>query len=95
EPGIRRILLVDGPAVLGWRRWREQDLRFGLGLLRRALEAAMASGALPRQPPEVLAHLLAGALTDAAMVIGNSPRDVALRRDIERSLWRMLDPRSD
>jgi hypothetical protein len=29
------------------------------------------------------------------MVIGNSPRDVALRRDIERSLWRMLDPRSD
>src|SRR5690606_9621457 len=25
EPGVRRILLVDGPAVLGWQRWRELD----------------------------------------------------------------------
>jgi AcrR family transcriptional regulator len=25
RPTIRRILLVDGPVVLGWQRWREID----------------------------------------------------------------------
>jgi AcrR family transcriptional regulator len=90
EEGIRRIVLVDGPGVLGWKRWREMDLRFGLGLLRQALGAAMASGALPRQQPDILAHLLAGALIDAGMLIGNSPGDVALARNIEQSLWRLL-----
>jgi AcrR family transcriptional regulator len=25
EPERKRILLVDGPAVLGWQRWREID----------------------------------------------------------------------
>src|SRR5580704_8816457 len=24
-PGVTRILLVDGPAVLGWAKWREID----------------------------------------------------------------------
>src|ERR1700761_3768149 len=25
EPGTRRVLLIDGPAVIGWRKWREID----------------------------------------------------------------------
>jgi AcrR family transcriptional regulator len=90
DEGIRRIVLVDGPSVLGWKAWREMDLRFGLGLLRQALEAAMASGALPRQRSDILAHLLGGALIDGAMLIGNSPADVALQRAIEETVWRLL-----
>src|SRR5215472_5507520 len=28
EPPMRRILLVDGPAVVGWRKWREIDDKY-------------------------------------------------------------------
>src|SRR3974377_144148 len=39
-PAVRRILLVDGPAVIGWQRWREIDNRyFGAGA--RVAAAAM------------------------------------------------------
>jgi len=50
EPGYRRILLLDGPAVLGWYEWRSLDLEYGLGLLRRALEAAVATGQVETLP---------------------------------------------
>lgn len=30
-PEVQRILLIDGPAVLGWSRWRELESRYGLG----------------------------------------------------------------
>jgi len=28
---VRRVLLIDGPAVLGWDVWREIEARYGLG----------------------------------------------------------------
>ena len=65
---FRRVVIVDGPAVLGWEAWRELDHRhFGV-LLHGALAAAMEEGAIARQPIEPIAALLTGALTEAAMV---------------------------
>jgi AcrR family transcriptional regulator len=31
DPVVRRILLIDAPTVLGWRRWREIGGKPGLG----------------------------------------------------------------
>jgi AcrR family transcriptional regulator len=61
-----QIVLKDGPAVLGWERWREIDAEhFGRGI-RSALEAAMLQGLVATQPIEPLARLLLGAATEAA-----------------------------
>lgn len=70
EPGARQIVLLDAPAVLGWEKWREIDLRYGLGALRAALQAAMDAGEMRRRPIEPLTHMLLGALTEAAMMVG-------------------------
>jgi AcrR family transcriptional regulator len=67
EPQVRRIVLQDGPAVLGWARWREIDLRHFEGSLPRALEAAMEQGLIARGPIEPLSRVLQGAMTEAAM----------------------------
>ena len=40
EPEVRRIALLDGPAVLGWERWREVGMRHGLGLVKLAAHRA-------------------------------------------------------
>jgi AcrR family transcriptional regulator len=90
EPGVQRILLIDAPAVLGWPKWREMDAKYGLGLLKQALSAAMKAGLLQRQDADVLAHLLLGALTEAAMVIARSPSPAKSQKAAERALGSML-----
>jgi AcrR family transcriptional regulator len=64
---IGRIILRDGPAVLGWERWREIDARHFGGKMPRAIAAAMETGLIARQPVEPLARLLLGAVTEAAV----------------------------
>lgn len=62
----RRILLEDGPQVLGWARWRELDARHFAANLPRALERAMAEGLIAAGPVEPLARVLLGAITEAS-----------------------------
>jgi AcrR family transcriptional regulator len=62
-----QIILRDGPAVLGWERWREIDAQHFGGKFPRALAAAMEAGLIARQPIEPLARLLLGAVTEAAV----------------------------
>ena len=64
-----RIILRDGPAVLGWERWREIDARHFGGKFPRALTLAMDAGLIARQPVEPLARVLLGAVTEAAVAV--------------------------
>jgi len=58
--------------VLGWEQWREIDLKYGFGLMHGALEAAMEAGLIERQPVRALAHLLLGALDEAALLVARA-----------------------
>lgn len=91
EPDIRRILLIDGPSVLGWQAFRELDARHGLGLLSATLRAAVEEGATLPVPVDVLAHLLIGALTEGSMVIVHAADVDAARRDTVDAIRHMLD----
>lgn len=62
-----QVILRDGPAVLGWEKWRAIDARHFGGKIPRALAAAMEAGLIARQPVEPLARLLLGAVTEAAV----------------------------
>ena len=64
---IGQIILRDGPAVLGWERWREIDAQHFGGKFPLALAAAMEAGLIARQPVEPLSRLLLGAVTEAAV----------------------------
>jgi AcrR family transcriptional regulator len=72
EPAVQRIVLLEGPAVLGWETWREIEGRYSLGLLTGALQGLMDAGLIAAQPVEPLAHLLLGALSEAGMVIARA-----------------------
>ncbi|KQZ14173.1 TetR family transcriptional regulator [Mesorhizobium sp. Root554] len=76
-PGRTRLLLLDGPAVLGRAGMDEIDSRHGNRTLREGLVAAMRSGAIRKLPPDALTSLLAAAFDRAALAIdaGESPRD--------------------
>jgi AcrR family transcriptional regulator len=79
-PAYRQIILVDGPAVLGWQRWREIDEAHFGSMIPAALTAAIEQGLLTDQPVEPLARLLLGAASEAAAACAASedPRAVGL-----------------
>ena len=87
---LMQITLLDAPSVLGWAEWREIDERYGLGLVSAGLENAMAAGVFRRQEVRPLAHILMGALGEAAMLIANAPDPEAAREEIEGPLLELL-----
>src|SRR3954451_4831395 len=79
RPEVERIVLIDAPAVLGWETWREIGERYGLGAVIATLEFGMSSGALAAQPVRPLAHIIVGALDEAALYVTRAEdRDAAL-----------------
>lgn len=90
EPAIQRIILIDAPAVLGWERWREIGVRYGLGLTEAALLGAIKAGAIPAQPVRPLAHVLIGALDEAALYVTRAEDPVTARLEVGAVLARLV-----
>jgi AcrR family transcriptional regulator len=90
DPAVQRITLLDAPAVLGWQQWREIGARYGLGLVRDGLQAAMDQGLIARQPVEPLAHVMLGALDEAAMLVAQSGDEGRTREEVGRIVGRLL-----
>jgi AcrR family transcriptional regulator len=89
-PEVQRILLIDGPAVLGWQEWRALEESYGLGALRGLLDLAVSEKSLPVQRTEVLAHLLLAAIDEAALFIANAADPVAARVDAVAAVEQLL-----
>ena len=81
EPEVERIILLDAPAVLGWEAWRALAGRYGLGLVRLGLHSAMDAGAIVPQPIAPLAHILIGALDEAALYVAGAENPAAAREE--------------
>lgn len=90
EPELRRIALHEAPAVLGWERWREIGAANGLGLIEASLSAAVEAGEIRPVPVGPTAHLLLGALDEAAMLVARS-EDPASRAEVTSVLLILLD----
>jgi AcrR family transcriptional regulator len=71
-PRVQRIVLIDAPAVLGWDRWREVGMSYGLGVVEAMLAQAIADGVIPDQPTRPAAHVLLGALDEAALYVSRA-----------------------
>lgn len=91
EPAVRRITLQEGPAVLGWETWHEIDSAYFFGILASGVAEAVRAGQLARQPLEPLAHLLVGAITQAALVLARAEDPATARRELDRSFKRLID----
>lgn len=71
DPEVQRIVLLDGPAVLGDpSQWPSQNSC--LQVTRQAVEDLMSEGILKPVDPEAAARLISGAALNAAMWIAAS-----------------------
>jgi AcrR family transcriptional regulator len=87
---VQQILLIDGPAVLGWDQWRSLEAEYGLGVITAMLDAAVAQRVISRQPTVPLAHMLLAAVDEAALYIANAPDRRQAHQQARQSLTRLL-----
>jgi AcrR family transcriptional regulator len=91
DPSVRQIVLIDAPAVLGWEAYRQIDADYFLAGTIATIEAAIAAGLIARQPASSLAHILMGALHEAALMIARSDNQRAARREVSEVVDRLFN----
>jgi len=69
HPNVRRILLIDGPMVLGWKRWREIDDKHFADVVRAGVVRLMSEEAGAAEIASAT-RLMLGAITEAALSSG-------------------------
>ncbi len=87
DPSVRRILYVDGPAVLDWNI--VQGSTPALILLREIFEQLMAEGLIDSLPLDPLISLLWALNFEAGIYIANADDD-ATQKDMVSTLERVL-----
>jgi AcrR family transcriptional regulator len=80
EPDVRRIVLIDAPSVVGWRRWREIEEDAPLGLLKGVLELAADEGALDPALVDVYAHMVLATLNELALYVARADDPAGAQR---------------
>src|SRR5580698_7716324 len=87
---FQRIVLVDGPRVLGSDAWEELVERYGRGILEEWLNRCVEAGDLAAVPVPALARLLIAMLTEASLAIARSATPSETRAEFGIVLDRML-----
>jgi AcrR family transcriptional regulator len=90
DSDFQRIVLIDGPAVLGHDAWNDLVEKFGVGLLREYLKEAMTAGQIDTVPVDPLARLLAALIGEASLYIARAPDSAQARIDTGVTLDRIL-----
>ena len=82
EPALQHIVVIDAPAVLDWNAYREVDETMtgsGFAMLRQGLQELIDDRLIKPLSTDALAHLLSGAMDEAAVWIARC-------EDTERAL---------
>jgi len=86
-PGRTRLLLLDGPAVLGRTEMDAIDTRHGARTLRAGIAFAMREGVMPRLPLDAVTALVSSAFDRAALAIDTG----APAKDYRAALAALID----
>ncbi|MFD9128454.1 TetR/AcrR family transcriptional regulator [Kitasatospora sp. NPDC059571] len=86
DPAARQVLLLDGPAQLGWPEVRAVEQEHSIALLRRGVERAM-----PGADPGIRSRLLLGALCEAGMLLAGAADPTAALAAIGAETDALLD----
>jgi AcrR family transcriptional regulator len=88
---FQRIVLIDGPRVLGDDAWDQLVERYGRSLLEEWLTRAVTAGEIEPVPVRSLVRLLIAMLTEASLAIARASDPAATRTEMGATLTRLLN----
>lgn len=90
EPEVQRVMLIDGPVVLGWQTLRSIQESNSIALINEMVDEAIAEGIIDDHPVGELTHLLVAAVEEAALLVAHADRPAKARARAAKVLDRLL-----
>lgn len=92
SPAYLRIVVVEGPGVLGPARYREIDDAHPVGLVIASLKALKKRGLLASSDPELLARMVSAMACEAATLMAGADNPAKLKKDVGGIVHLALKP---
>lgn len=86
----RHIVIREAPVILGWTKWREKEKHSVLGLSTVLIKELMESKYIKNQPIDLLAYIIFGAITEAAIGIAHSDDPHTARKQAKDVLEKLV-----
>jgi AcrR family transcriptional regulator len=90
NPEVQRIVMLEGPTVLGWDAWHELDERYAFGTVKAVLSVAAEMGRVDPATVDSLSHLLVGAVMQAGMVVARADDAASAKQTMMDSFARLV-----
>ncbi|HWJ81405.1 MAG TPA: TetR/AcrR family transcriptional regulator [Nocardioides sp.] len=92
EPRYRRIVIQDGPAVLGYERFREQEERSTFANVLELVRAVLEAGGWHLEEPmlQTFARIFFGAMSSAGASVASSDDPAAAADRVEAAIGFLL-----
>jgi AcrR family transcriptional regulator len=88
---FQRIVLVEGPAVLGHEAWDDLVAQYGSNLLADWLNRSIEEGAISAVPVPPLTRLLIAMISESSLYIARAEDRASARAEMGAVLDRLLD----
>ena len=90
QPAYQTVVLKEGPAAIGWERWRELDTDYYAHLVRAFIQMLAPTG-LGEYASAMLAATMRGTLTELSFEIAQSSDQTLARREALVVVDRLLN----
>ena len=92
EPGYRRVVIVDGPSVLGHERFREQEERSTYAIVLEIVRSVLTAGSwkVEEEMLDTFARIFFGALSAAGGAVATSDHGAAAAARVESAIGFIL-----
>jgi len=91
DPAVLQVVLIDGPAVLGWDVWRLRQEAYGQREIALVLDLAVSDGVIAPGSTKVRSHLLLALVNESALYIANSKSRRSARREVGTTFDELVD----
>ena len=90
RPDIQRIVFRDAPTVVGMVEWHEIEMRYGFGMMHKALQALQDKGIIQAQNIALTAQMLLGAIIEAAHYVAITDKKPEAVKEAKQTMKRLL-----
>ena len=86
EPGYRRIVIQEGPAILGYERFREQEERSTFGIVQEIVSSVLRSYDLEASMVETFSRIFFGAMSAAGAAVSSAEDTERASAEVEAAI---------
>lgn len=90
EPAYRRVVIAEGPAVLGYEKYREQEERSTFGIVQDIVAAVLSSYDLEQSMVETFSRVFFGAMSAAGAAVTTAEDTRRASAEVEAAIAFML-----